>query len=290
MLTLRYCPATMNKRLLLFFLTALLLLVGTALAACGDDDDDDGGGGGTAGAEVDLIKDGTLTVASDIPFQPFEQGDPPDYEGFDIDLINEVATRLELDVEIKDLPFDPLLQGQGSGSRYDVAIAATTITPAREKKIDFSDPYFNAEQSLLVRSDGDIKSIDDVTADTIIGAQDATTGETYANENTDADVRPFQEIDDAYQALENGQVDAVLNDLPSTESVVEDNSDLEVVDTFDTREEYGIIFGQDQDALREQVNEVLQEIKDDGTLDKLYEEWFSKPAPKSLLKATHEPS
>ena len=280
----------MNKRLLLLWISALFLFAGTALAACGDDDDDDGGGGGTettAAAELDLVKDGTLTIASDIPYPPFEQGDPPDYEGFDIDLINDVAERLGLDVAVKDLPFDALLTGQGSG-RYDVAIAATTITPAREKKVDFSDPYFNAEQSLLVRKDGDIKSIDDVTSDTIIGAQDTTTGETYANENTEADVRPFQEIDDAYQALENGQVDAVMNDLPSTDSVVKDNPDLEVVDTFDTREEYGIILFEDQDSLREQINEALQEIKDDGTLNELYREWFQKDAPKSLLKATHE--
>ncbi len=277
-----------NGRLTTILLAVIAsLFLAVAVVGCGDDDDDDGGG---TAAEPELIKDGTLTVASDIPFPPFEQGDPPDYEGFDIDLINEVAERLELETQIKDVPFDPLLQGQGSGSRYDVAIAATTITPAREKKIDFSDPYFNAEQSLLVRADGDIQSIDDVTSDTIIGAQDATTGETYANENTDADVRPFQEIDDAYQALENGQVDAVLNDLPSTESVAEDNPDLEVVETFDTGEEYGIIFGQDQDALRERVNAALQEIKDDGTLDDLYQKWFSKAAPKSLLEATHEPS
>lgn len=280
----------MNKRFLLLWISALFLLAGTALAACGDDDDDDGGGGtDTAAAELDTIKDGTLTVASDIPFVPFEQGDPPDYEGFDIDLINDVAQRLELEVEIKDLPFDALLLGQGSG-RYDVAIAATTILPEREKKVDFSDPYFNAEQSLLVRKDGDIKSIDDVTSDTIIGTQDTTTGETYAVKNTDADVRPFQEIDDAYQALENGQVDAVMNDLPSTDAVVKDKTDLEVVDTFDTREEYGIIFGEDQDALRERVNEVLQEIKDDGTLDELYQKWFQTDAPPSLLKATHEPN
>jgi ABC-type amino acid transport substrate-binding protein len=142
----------------------------------------------------------------------------------------------------------------------------------------------------LVRKDGDVKSIDDITSDTIIGTQDTTTGETYANENTDADVRPFQEIDDAYQALENGQVDAVMNDLPSTDSVANDNPDLEVVETFDTREEYGIIFAEDQDPLREQINEALQEIKDDGTLNELYQEWFQKDAPASLLKATHEPN
>jgi ABC-type amino acid transport substrate-binding protein len=281
----------MTKRLLLLWISALFLLAGTALAACGDDDDDDGGGGGTdtTAAEVETLKSGTLTIASDIPYPPFEQGDPPDYEGFDIDLINDVAQRIGLEVEVKDLPFDALLTGQGSG-RYDVAIAATTITPEREKKVDFSDPYFNAEQSLLVRKDGDIKSIDDVTSDTIIGAQDTTTGETYANDNTDADVRPFQEIDDAYQALENGQVDAVMNDLPSTDSVAKDNPDLEVVDTFDTREEYGVILFEDQDALREAINGALQEIKDDGTLNELYQKWFQKDAPPSLLKATHEPN
>jgi ABC-type amino acid transport substrate-binding protein len=276
-------------RILLVVIASLVL--GLAAVGCGDDDDDDDGGGGatdTTAADFELLREGTLTVASDIPFPPFEQGDPPDYEGFDIDLINEVADRLELETEIKDLPFDVLLQGAGSG-RYDVAIAATTIQPARERKVDFSDPYFNAEQSLLVQADGDIRSIDDITADSIIGAQDATTGETYANENTEADVRPFQEIDDAYQALENGQVDAVMNDLPSTESVAEDNPDLEVVQTFDTREEYGIIFAEGQDALREQINEALQEIKDDGTLNDLYQTWFEKDAPASLLEATHEP-
>ena len=282
----------MKKRLLLLIISSLFLLAGTALSACGDDDDDDGGGGDagtTATAELDTIKSGTLIVASDIPYPPFEQGDPPDYEGFDIDLINEVAERLEVDVEIKDLPFDALLSGQGS-ARFDLAIAATTIEAPREKKVDFSDPYFNAEQSLLVRKDGDIKSIDDITSDTIIGAQDTTTGERYAENNTDADVRPFQEIDDAYQALENGQVDAVMNDLPSTDSVAKDNPDLEVVETFDTREEYGIIFAEDQDPLRERINEALQEVKDDGTLNELYKKWFKKAAPASLAKATHEPS
>jgi ABC-type amino acid transport substrate-binding protein len=277
-------------------LWAMLVLVVGLMAAlvaagCGDDDDD---GDDTATTEAstsgdfETITAGTLTVGSDIPFPPFEQGDPPDYEGFDIDLINEVADRLDLETEIKDLPFDVLLAG-GSG-RYDLAIAATTIKPARENRVDFSDPYFNAEQSLLVRSDSGITGVDDITSDSIIGSQDGTTGETYANENTDADVRPFQEIDDAYQALENGQVDAVLNDLPSTQSVADDNDALEVVETFDTMEEYGIILAEGDDALREAVNGALQEIKDDGTLNDLYQEWFNTDAPQSLLSATHEPS
>ena len=274
--------------------TLLILVAGLiaafAVAGCGDDDETTTTDTGAA-ADLQLNTDGVLTVGSDIPFPPFEQGDPPDYEGFDIDLINAVAERLGLTTEIVDVPFFAITSGGGQG--FDLGIAATTITDEREQKVDFSDPYFNAEQSMLVRSDGDIKSIGDVTADTIVGAQDGTTGETYALENTDADLRPFEQIDDAYGALERGQVDAVFNDLPSTQTVADDSSGtLEVAETFDTGEEYGIVFRQEPqtEALREAVNDALQEIKDDGTLDGLYQTWFKTDAPESLLTATHEAS
>ena len=87
----------MNKRLLCLWISALFLLAGTALAACGDDDDDDGGGGGTdttAAAEIETLEPGTLIVGVDVPYPPFEQGRPPDYEGFEIDMMNEIASRL----------------------------------------------------------------------------------------------------------------------------------------------------------------------------------------------------
>jgi polar amino acid transport system substrate-binding protein len=276
-------------------LWALLVLVvgltaALVAAGCGDDDDD---GDATTETSIDtadlgLIEEGTLIVGSDIPFPPFEMGDPPDYEGFDIDLINEVAERLDLETQIEDAPFDLLLQG--GGGQFDLAIAATTITPARENRVDFSDPYFLAEQSLLVRTDGDVQSAEDLSGKTV-GAQDGTTGETYANDETDAaEVRPFPEIDDAYNALEVGQVDAVINDLPSTQDAAEQKEGLEVVETFVTDELYGIIIPEESDALREAVNQALAEMKDDGTLDELYQEWFQQDAPAELLEATHEPS
>lgn len=277
------------RRTRLWILVVALLLAAGAIAACGGDDDDDGDEGAAAPAEIETIETGTLTVGSDIPFPPFEQGDPPNYEGFDIDLINEVADRLGLETTIRDVPFDAILQG--ARGRYDLAIAATTITDPRENRVDFSDPYFIAEQSLLVRSDGDVQSVEDLAGATV-GAQDGTTGETFANEETDAgEVRPFPEIDDAYTALENGQVDAVLNDLPSTQEAAKESENLEVVEVFDTGEEYGILFSEEQDdALRLAVNEALVEIKGDGTLDELYRKWFDKDAPDELERATHEPN
>jgi ABC-type amino acid transport substrate-binding protein len=259
-----------------------------ALAGCGDDDDggDTTSGGDTAGLE--LLEEGTLTVGTDTTYPPFEFDDPPDYEGFDIDVINAIAEDQGLSVAMVDAPFDVILAGQEG--RFDLSIAATTITPARENRVDFSDPYFESEQSLLVRTDSDIASIDDITADTVVGAEDATTGETYANDNTDAEVRSFPNIDDAYNALVAGQVDAVINDLPASAQAVEDKEGLEIVETFPTDEQYGIVFPEDS-PLVDPINESLQKLKDDGTLAEIFAQWFSgEELPESLLTATHDPT
>jgi polar amino acid transport system substrate-binding protein len=277
-----------NKRLWTMLALIGLLAAAVIAAGCGGDDDDDGDGGTASGQDLGLTDEGTLLVGSDIPFPPFEQGDPPDYEGFDIDVINAIGEEMGLDIEIVDVPFDLVLSG-GSG-RFDLAIAATTIKPARENRVDFSDPYFESEQSLLVPSDGPVQSIDDLTSGTVVGAQDGTTGEEYAAQNSDAEVRPFQEIDDAYNALAGGQVDAVMNDLDPNNTAAEENPDLEVVETYPTQEQYGIVFPEGNTALIEAVNEALTTIKEDGTLDEIYQTWFQKDAPDSVIEATHEPS
>jgi polar amino acid transport system substrate-binding protein len=276
--------------------TVLVLIIGlvaaSVAAGCGSDDDDSGDDGATTEAsseELGLIEDGTLIAASDIPYPPFEQGDPPDYEGFDIDLINAIGEEMGLEVRIERQPFDVLLQGRGG--QYDVAIAATTITPARERRVDFSNPYFKAAQGLLVRTDSEIATFEDLSGATV-GAQDGTTGETYANDETEAgEVRGFPQIDDAYQALESEQVEAVVNDLPSVRDVANDsNGRLEVADHVETDELYGIIVPQGNEALVDAINEALQEVKDSGRLNEIYEEWIGVSAPASLLEATHEPS
>ena len=141
--------------------------------------------------------------------------------------------------------------------------------------MDFSDPYFEASQSLLVPTDSDIESVDDITSDTVVGAEDTTTGETYANEETDGEVRVVRGINEAFTALDNGQVDAVINDLPSSASAVEDSDgDLEIIEEFPTEELYGIVIPEDSDPLVEAVNEALATVKEDGTLDEIYQEWF----------------
>ena len=284
----------MRSRLLVLAAALTLGLTSFAAAGCGDDDEEDGtattsesSGSGDETASLELLSEGVLTLGVDTPYPPFEFGDAPDYDGYDIDVANAIADELGLETEFIDAPFDVILAG--APGRFDLSVAATTITDARENRVDFSDPYFEAEQSLLVQTDGEIASIDDITADSVVAGQDGTTGETYASENTDAEVRPFPEIDDAYNALVSGQVDAVFNDLPANTQAVEDKPGLEVVETFSTDEQYGIVFPEDS-TLVEPINEALQTIKDDGTLGEIYAEWFDEEVPEDVLSATHDPS
>lgn len=274
--------------------STLVLLVGLlalVAAGCGDDDESTSSESGsestaTDTADLGLIEDGTLIVGSDIPYPPFEQGDPPDYAGFDIDLINAVTDDLGLETQIEDAPFDLILTG--GGGQFDLSISATTITPAREQRVDFSDPYFVSSQGLLVQEGSDVASIDDLGG-RIVGAEDGTTGEAYATDNSDAsEVRGFPSIDDAFNALSVGQVDAVIADGPTVEDAEENKEGLVVVENFPTDEEYGIVLPQGNPALVEAVNGALQTIKDDGRLDEIYMEYFDMPAPEVLLTSTHD--
>jgi polar amino acid transport system substrate-binding protein len=266
-------------------LVALLIgiLAAAVAAGCGDDEESTTGGDTTA-AELQTLEDGVLTVGSDIPYEPFEGGDAPDYEGFDIDVVNAIATELGLEVEIQDTPFDTIFRDVSQG-KFDMVASATTITPERQKTVDFSDPYFQADQSLMVRSDSEIESTEDLGG-TTVGAQKGTTGASYAQNQTDAaTVRTYPEIGDAFTALNNTQVDAVINDFAISKYAEGSNPDLTVVERIPTEEYYGFAFAKGNTGLVDAVNDALQKIKDDGTYAEIYETWFDEDPPESILSA-----
>ncbi len=272
----------MRMRVPLAAILALALLVATAIAGCGEESEDTGGGAATGGQDLGLIEDGTLTVGTDTPFPPFEIGQPPDITGYDIEVMNAVAEKLGLEAVYQDTSFDTIFRDTANG-QFDIAAAASTITPAREKTVTFSDPYYEAQQALVVPEGSDIASVDDLSG-LIVGAQDATTGETYANEETDAgEVRGFPEGPDAIAALTTGQVEAVIIDQPVAQDAVDKQGGVEIAEEIPTNELYGFPMAPDNDALIEAVNGALSEIKDDGTLDELYDEYFSTAPPESVL-------
>jgi ABC-type amino acid transport substrate-binding protein len=255
-------------------LAALLLVAG----ACRQQEETPPEGEQTPEApQFTTLEEGILTVGSDIPYPPFEFREEGELVGFDMDLINEIAGRLELETEIVDTDFDTIFSDLAA-ARFDVVIAASTITPEREEEVNFSEPYFNAQQSLAVNSGerSDIASTDDLGDGDVVAVQDGTTGEMWAEENLTGqgvEARAFPEGPDLYTALEAGQVDGAVNDEPSAIAEVSERPGLEIVQVIDTGEEYGIAVNPDNEELLEAVNQALAEIIEDGTYDEIYDRY-----------------
>jgi polar amino acid transport system substrate-binding protein len=276
----------MRTRLTALLAALAIIAMGAFIAGCGGDDDDDGGDGG--GGDLGLIQEGQLLVGTDTPYPPFEIGQPPDITGYDIEVGREVANRLGLEPTFQDTSFDTIFRDLSQG-KFDFVLAATTITPEREQKVDFSDPYYAADQALVVTPGSDIATVEDLSGATV-GAQDGTTGEAYANDETDAsEVRGFPEGPDAIQALKAGQVDATIIDQPVAVDALEKEGGIEIPTVIPTGELYGIPTAQDSDALREEINRALQEMKDDGTLAELYQKYFKIDPPDAVLTGKNEP-
>jgi ABC-type amino acid transport substrate-binding protein len=259
---------TMFLRIRRPFLLSIILLAATLLVAagCGGDDNNDTNGGSAANVPK------TLKVGSDIPYTPFEFGKPP-YQGLDVDVVNQIAKLLGSKATFVKTPFDTIFRDLAQG-KFDMVASATTITPERKKEVDFSDSYFPADQSLMVKKGSDIKTVDDVGGK-VIGAQLGTTGADYAKNRTKASsVRTYDLIDDAFNALEAGQVVAVINDCPVSKYAERAHKNLVVVQAIKTNEQYGFAFPKASDSLRTQVNEQLAKLKDSGDLAKISDKWL----------------
>jgi polar amino acid transport system substrate-binding protein len=268
-------------------ITALVSAVAVAgiAAGCGGGDDGTTTAGGGGGNDLGLITEGTLTVGSDIPYPPFEQGKPPDYTGFDIDMIDAIAKKLGLTPKIQDTAFGTIFSDEQAG-KFDIVASATTITPGREKKVTFSDPYFSADQSLMVQKGSDLTSTSDITSDTAIGVQEGTTGQDYAETKTDATVQAYPEIGNAFNALQAGQVDGVINDFAVSAFALKQYPQLDVVQSISTGESYGFPMQKENTALQDAVNGALKDVIADGTYDKIYEKWFTEKPPKDFLPSS----
>src|SRR5688500_13564209 len=179
-------------------------LFATALVAgCGDDDDEgdeatteettDG-----ATADIETIEEGVLSVGTDAPYPPFIIGTPDDadFTGYEIDLFNGVAEQLGYEVTYTNTGFNTIFRDTANGL-FDTAVAPSTIDAEREKVVDFTDPFYEASNALLVAEGSDIASVDDLSG-RIVGTQDGTTQEKFANNETDAgEVRGFPQGLDA---------------------------------------------------------------------------------------------
>jgi polar amino acid transport system substrate-binding protein len=264
--------------------SAVLVAAALALAGCGGDDEEEGGGGAGGGGapSVDLVNDGKLTTCTHMPYKPFQFEQGGKIVGFDVDMVDLVAKELGVTQEIVDTPFEGIQSGEDLNARKcDIAAAAMTITPERQEKIDFSAPYFDANQALLVKKGSGIKSFDDLKGKTL-GVQSGTTGKLYAEENAQpkgVELKDYEDLALELSSVKSGQVPAAINDIPVLLDYVKSNPELEVAAQYETGEQYG--FGMKKgtsDELKKVVDQVIEQARTDGTYDRIYEKWFgAKP-------------
>ncbi|RWR13960.1 glutamine ABC transporter substrate-binding protein [Siminovitchia fortis] len=261
----------------------LLLALMFVLAACGGGGSKStGGGSDSAGNESGSSGDGglkdTYTVASDTSFVPFEFKEKGEYVGFDIDLINAIADEVGFEIKLETTNFDGIIPGLQTGS-FDIAIAGITITDERKKTVDFSDPYYDAGLRIGVAVDNDdINSIEDLKGKTVATRLGSTSAD-YIKENIEgAKASQFEQLDQAYLAVENGSADAILYDSPNVAYYIQTKGkdSLKMVGELYQAEQYGIAFAKGQDELVSKVNEALSTLKENGKYDEIYEKWFGE--------------
>jgi ABC-type amino acid transport substrate-binding protein len=228
--------------------------------------------------QVTTVKEGVLSVGSCLDYPPFESVEGGDEVGFDVDLAEEIASRLGLTVEWVRADFDTIFTAVAS-DQFDMVAAASTITEEREEVVDFSDPYYNSRQSLVVNTaeTPDITSQADLGEGHIVGVQKGTTGEAYAKDNLvpqGVELKTFQAAPDIYRDLETGAITAVVNDEPSAAETIKDLQNLELVEAIDTDERYGFAFSPNNPDLRDAANGALAEIIADGTYATIFETYF----------------
>lgn len=273
-----------KTRLTALFAVLLLVIASLVVAGCGGDDDTTGdttsadGGGGE-----------TLTVGSDIPYPPFEQGKSGSYTGFDVELMEAIGEKIGRAPEFQDTSFDTIFLDLAQ-DKFEAVASATTITDEREKTVDFTNPYYLSEQAILVEEGGEIDSVEKMAGATI-GVQQGTTGEEFVEEKAEAgEIREYPQGPDAVSALKTGTVDAVVIDIPVAENAVAETTGLEISAAIPTEEEYGFAVAQDNKELLEELNEGLKEVIEDGTYATIYVKWFKHDPPAAIETATHEAS
>lgn len=256
----------------------LALALTLLLAACG------GGGGGRQPAatgaapgtpEFRTRTPGVLTVGTELPNPPFVLGDDLDRlkGGFEVDMVDAIARRLGVKrVQWVSFPFTKLVDGDPCPCDFDVN--GVSILPDRQQRVDFSSPYFTANQGVLVRKGTTVTGVADARR-LRFGVQEATSGAAYLDKVLKP-IRPpqtFGSTTAAFAALRAGRVDAVMSDVPIVVDAAAKYPGLTVVGQFKTDEQYGAVLAKGSPNTRP-LSEVIDQLRDDGVLDRLFQKYF----------------
>src|SRR5919204_1094562 len=268
---------------------AVLAMMALVASACGKSSPSSGGTtsqGGTPVPKVTTIHKGQLTVGSCLDYSPFEFTDPNTGKltGFDVEMIDAIAQRLGLKVTWVKANFNTIFTALAA-NKFDAVAAASTITPERQQVVNFTDPYFDSDQSLTVNTQKtpSIKTTNDLKKGDVVGVQRGTTGHDWAVEHLQPKgvvIKSYVNAPDAFTDLESGAVAGVINDQGSSLSEASKRPGEKVVQLIVTVGHYGFAVTKDNPKLLAAMNTALKDIMDDGTYAKIFKKWFPKnPVP-----------
>lgn len=216
----------------------------------------------------------TIKVAADTTFPPFESEKDGKVQGFDIDMINAIAKKENLDVKLSTMQFTGLIPALQAKS-VDVAVAGITIKKSRLAAVDFSNAYYKSGISVLTKKDAPIKNLDDLKSKLVATKKGTSSVDLLKSKGIPAsNIKQFDNINDAYSALASGGADAVIFDSPVNQDYANSHKDVHTIQSIPTGEYYGIAVVKNNPELLKKINDGLKAIKEDGQYDKLFEKYF----------------
>ena len=258
------------KKLIALMLSILMVC---SLAACASKQDSASASTETASTEASG-EEKTLTMATNVAFPPYEFYENEQPAGIDVDIATAICEKLGYKLEIMDIEFGAILGAVSSG-KADFTMAGLTVTEERKQSVDFSSSYATGIQSIIVKEDSDIASVDDL-AGKKIGTQRGTTGYLYCSDDFgDENVVAYDDGLTAVQMLNNGQVDCVVIDNAPAKEFIAANPGLKLLDTAYVEESYAIGVGKGNTELKDAINTALEELKADGTLQAIVDKYIT---------------
>lgn len=245
------------------------LLIGTmvfSMAACGSKNAE-------TTASTEAAEGGTLVMATNAEFPPYEYYEGEDVVGIDAEIAKAIADKLGMELKIEDMAFDSIIVAVDSG-KADIGMAGLTVTEDRLENVNFSDTYAHASQVVIVKEDSEIAGPDDLVGKKV-GVQLGTTGDIYAADIEDVTVERYNKGFEAVQALTQDKIDAVVIDGEPAKVFVAENEGLKILDESFTEEDYAVAVAKGNDELLEKINGALSELKESGELDAIVDKYIT---------------
>jgi len=269
----------MKRKIILTIITIFMI---TMIAGCGskevkseNTDEDKGKESSTKSVMNRIEKSNTMNVAFEGTYPPFNFLDDKDeFQGFDVDISNEIARKLGVEAKFIATKWDGLIGGL-KADKFDIIIGQMSVTEERKKSVDFTDPYVITGSVLVTREETDeITELEDISGKKV-GVGGGTTFEEVANSVDGADVKLYKAVSDYIQDLTNKRLDVIINDqLLMSYNIKENNLPLKITSGILNKDEIGMAVNKGNEDFISKVNEALSEMKEDGTYNEIYKKWF----------------